>query len=84
MSNDILYHIALTLIPNIGAVQSKLLIDYFGNAENIFKAKLKELSAVEGIGEIRANQIKKFNQFALAEETKKLAAKQQIQTPIPQ
>jgi len=78
MNNEILYHIALTLIPNIGAVQSKQLIDYFGNAENIFKAKLKDLSAVDGIGEIRANQIKKFNQFALAEAEIKFAEKQQI------
>ncbi|MBX2931900.1 MAG: DNA-processing protein DprA [Chitinophagaceae bacterium] len=79
MNNDLLYQIALTLIPNIGAVQSKILVDYFGNAENIFKAKIKELSAVEGIGEIRARYIKTFNQFQLAEEEIKFAEEQQIQ-----
>lgn len=79
MNNDLLYQIALTLIPNIGAVQSKLLIDYFGNAENIFKAKNRELSLVEGIGDFRAKHIKAFNQFNLAEEEIKFIEKHQIQ-----
>jgi DNA processing protein len=49
MNNEMLYQIALTLIPNIGPVQAKQLIEHFGNAENIFKAKKKDLSAVDGI-----------------------------------
>jgi len=68
MNNDLLYQIALTLVPNIGAVQAKLLIENFDSAEAIFKAKIKDLSRVEGIGEIRAKAIKNFTEFKLAEE----------------
>ncbi len=68
MNNDLLYQISLTLIPNIGDVHAKALINYFGNAEAIFKAKKKELEEIEGIGSIRARSIKGFNDFTKAEE----------------
>src|SRR5437868_4974529 len=39
-TGDLLYQIALTLVPNIGAVQAKILVDHFGDAESIFKASI--------------------------------------------
>ena len=42
MNNDLLYQIALTLINGVGAVQAKQLIEQFGTAESIFKAKKKD------------------------------------------
>jgi len=68
LSNDLLYQIALTLIPNIGTIQAKVLIDHFGDAESIFKAKIKTLGSIENIGGIRAAGIKEFENFAQAEE----------------
>lgn len=68
MSKDLLYQIALTLVPHIGDVQTKLLIQHFGDAPSIFKASKKELNHVEGIGEIRAASIKNFTDFELAEK----------------
>ncbi len=68
MKDDVLYQIALTLIPNIGAVQARLLIDELGDAKAIFNASIKRLSTIENIGEIRAKQIKTFGGFAQAEE----------------
>ena len=67
MSSDVLFQVALTLVPNVGAVQAKILVEHFGTAENIFKARKKELDLLEGIGEVRANAIKYFNDFATAE-----------------
>jgi len=67
MSNDLLYQIALTDIPNIGAVQAKILVEHFGDAASIFKASKKELGKIEGIGEIRANSIKLYEDFSVAE-----------------
>ena len=64
----LLYNIALTMVPNIGSVQAKILIDHFGSAANIFKAKKSTLSAVENIGEVRAKSIKDFDAFSLAEK----------------
>lgn len=67
MKDELLYQIALTLIPNIGAVQAKALLDEFGNAKSIFNSSVKQLSAVENVGEIRARSIKQFSEFANAE-----------------
>ena len=68
MHNDLLYQIALTLIPNIGDVHAKALANQFGDAESIFKSKKKELEEIEGIGSIRAASIKAFHNFTVAEE----------------
>jgi len=68
MSDQLLYNIALTQITNIGPVQAKLLLDHFGDAAAIFKARLKELEKIEGIGTIRASLIKKFDDFQRAEK----------------
>ena len=63
LNNQLLYQIALTLIDGIGAVQAKLLIEHFETPEAVFKAKKKDLSLIEGIGEIRASKIKSFTDF---------------------
>lgn len=79
MTNELLYQIALTLVPNIGCVHAKVLIENFGNAENIFKAKKKDLSAVENIGLIKASSIKSFDDFNTAEAEIKFIEKYKIQ-----
>ena len=79
MPNDLLYQIALTLIPNIGSVHSKILLEHFGDAETIFKASLKKLSTVENIGEVKAHYIKSFKDFSVAEEEIEFIEKYKIQ-----
>ena len=68
MQNQLLYQVALTLIPHIGDVKAKALVNHYGNAEAIFKASKKELERIDGIGTIRAESIKRFNNFKKAEE----------------
>jgi len=79
MNNDLLYQIALTLVPGIGPIQAKVLIEHFGNAESIFKASVKQLSAVENIGEIKARSIKTFTDFDAAEKEIQFIEKYNIQ-----
>ena len=67
-STNLLYQIALTLIPNIGDVRAKALLEHFGEAEKIFKATKSNLENIEGIGTIAANSIKYFNDFKICEE----------------
>ncbi len=81
MTNDLLYQIALTLVPNIGCVQAKILIEKYGSAESIFKARKKELSAIENIGVVRASAIKNFTDFSQAEDEIKFIEKYKI-TPL--
>ena len=79
MPDSLLFQVALTMVPNIGAVQAKILIDHFQTVENIFSAKKKDLECIEGIGEIKANSIKKFDHFSAAEEEIKFIDKYKIQ-----
>jgi len=68
MPDELLHQVALTLIPNIGPVQAKILIDHFENASAIFKARLSTLEEIAGIGMAGARSIKAFRDFSRAEE----------------
>lgn len=76
---ELKYQISLTLANGIGAVQARLLLEHFKTAEAIFKAKKKDLSLIEGIGEIRASQIKAFDNFTEAEDEITFIEKHHIQ-----
>lgn len=78
MTDDLLYQIALTMIPNIGAVQAKTLVEFSGDAKSVFNTSLKQLGALENIGEVRARSIKTFTDFTKAEEEIKLIDKNGI------
>ncbi len=80
MQQELLYKIALTVVPNIGAVQAKILVNHFGNAEDIFKAKKNLLENIEGIGTARAKNIKSFEDFAAVEDEIEFIEKYKIQT----
>jgi DNA processing protein len=80
MNSELLNQLALTLVPNIGDVQAKILINHFGDATSIFKAKKTLLEKIEGIGEVRARSIKEFDDFHLAEHEIKFIEKYNIKT----
>ncbi|MBG9374823.1 DNA-protecting protein DprA [Panacibacter sp. DH6] len=80
MCHDTLYQVALTMVPNIGAVQAKALIEHFGSAEAVFKASASKLGKVDLIGEVRAAAVKNFTQFNLAEDELLFIEKYKIQT----
>ncbi len=79
MTDDLLYQIALTLIPSIGPVHTKALVEHFGEAKNVFTAKKKEFISIEGITELKVKAIKDFEDFALAEQEIKFIEKYRIQ-----
>ncbi len=81
MNNDLIYQIALTLVPNIGDVRAKALLEVFGNAASVFKAPKKQLENIEGIGTIAANAVKAFNDFKSCEEEIEFIEKNKI-TPL--
>ena len=43
MPHDLLYQIALTLVPNIGDVHARALVNIYGDAQSVFKAKKRTL-----------------------------------------
>ncbi len=80
MHSELLYQLALALVPNIGDVQAKILINHFGDAQAIFNAKRSDLEKIDGIGAIRAKSIKDFNDFTTAEKEIIFIEKFKIQT----
>jgi DNA processing protein len=78
LSNDLLYQIALTLTPNIGDVRAKALIEYFGNAEAIFKAAKAKLEKIDGIGVVAANSIKNFADYKICESEIEFITKNKV------
>ncbi|OGP60784.1 MAG: DNA protecting protein DprA [Deltaproteobacteria bacterium RBG_13_52_11b] len=51
MAEEIFYWLALSLVPGIGSIFFKRLLERFKTPEAVFRATAKELSAVEGLGE---------------------------------
>ena len=80
MTNDLLYQIALTMVPNIGPVQAKILLEHYDCAGSIFKASKKDLENLEGVGSIKANSIKAFEDFSWAEDEIEFIEKYKIET----
>lgn len=76
---ELLYQVALTMVPNIGAIQAKILVEHFGNATAVFKASFQQLSAVENIGTVRAGSITGFTNFSAAQEELLFIEKYKIQ-----
>ena len=57
MADDLIYKIALSLIPGMGSVTAKSLMAYTGSAEQVFREKEKALRQIPGIGSILAKNI---------------------------
>ena len=65
---DIIYKIALSLIPNIGAIRARNLISYLGGIDKVFKAKKSHILKVPGIGEKLYQSICNQNALLLAQK----------------
>jgi DNA processing protein len=68
LNAELLYQVALTLVPQVGPVQSRILVDHIGSAKAIFKTPVAKLELIEGIGSIRAKNIHRFKNFNAAEK----------------
>lgn len=79
MKDELFYQLSLTLVPNIGPVQAKILLQHY-DVQDIFKAKKNQLEKLEGIGSVRAESIKSFADFSKAEEEIAFIEKYKIKT----
>ncbi len=59
MGNSLLYQIALTLLPQVGAVTARTLVGYCGGAEEVFRAPRRELLRIPGIGPVIVENIRR-------------------------
>lgn len=79
MPSELVYRIALTQVPQIGTVQARILVEKFGSASAIFEARRSSLEQTEGIGSVRAAQIRGFRDFSVAETEAAFLEKYRIQ-----
>lgn len=70
--------IALAMVPNIGDVHMKTLLQHFAGASGVFRAKRRELERLPGIGTVRASAIRNFRDFSRAEKEVRFLEKYRI------
>lgn len=75
----LLYELALNFAPEVGDKSARVLLEHFGTAEDILKAPLKALVAVDGIGLVRARGIKDESLLKRAEDEMTFAEKHGVQ-----
>lgn len=78
--NDLLYQIAVALIPGIGGVVGKKLISYCGGVEAVFKEAPRALLKIPGVGQVTVNSIISQNVMAKAEREIEFVQKNNIKT----
>jgi DNA processing protein len=75
---DLIYKLALTLIPGVGSVNGKSLVAYCGGVKAVFMEKKRALLKIPGIGEQTINAIANHNVFGRAEEELSFIEKNKI------
>jgi len=78
---ELIYKLALTLIPGVGSVNGKSLVAYCGGVKAVFAEKKRALLKIPGIGEQTVNAIANHNVFGRAEEELAFIEKNKI-TPL--
>jgi DNA processing protein len=82
MNEELLYHLALTQVPNIGDIHIAVLLNHFGDPSAVFKANRKSLESIVGIGAVRADAIKKFNGYKRVEQELSFVFKNKIEVLV--
>ncbi|MGZ3495640.1 MAG: DNA-processing protein DprA [Thermodesulfobacteriota bacterium] len=67
MAEDVSYWLALSLTPGLGSVLIKRLLDRFRTPEAVFRASVRELSGIEGLGEKVVGEIRNGPQEKIVE-----------------
>lgn len=77
--DDLLYQIALTQAPLVGAVTARNLVSYCGSAQGVFEATKKELLKIPGIGERTVEALLQKDYFEAAEAEIRFIERHEIQ-----
>jgi len=77
-SEEIMYYIAIELIPGIGSTLAKRLIAYCGSAQAVFTAKHNSLQKIPGIGVLLSKEITSQQVLKLAEKEVEFIRKHRI------
>jgi DNA processing protein len=79
MVNEAFYYLALSMIPGLGAIQSKKLVAYCGGVEAVFSQNKPALLKIPGIGKHLAEQLIHHQVFGEAEREIRYCEERSIQ-----
>ncbi|MFM1793698.1 MAG: DNA-protecting protein DprA [Bacteroidota bacterium] len=82
MDNEVFYHLALKHVPHIGDIQIGVLLQYLGDPSLVFKSGISTLEKIPGIGKVRAEAIKKFNNHKRIEQELTFVSKNKIEVLV--
>ncbi len=69
MTDQDLFHLlALQQVEGVGDIMAKKLINHCGSADEVFKAKTKQLQSIDGVGSILLQNLKNNSVFEKAEK----------------
>lgn len=75
---DLIYKIAVSLLPKIGPVKARKLISYVGSVEGVFMEKQETLEKIPGIGSVLASNVKLDKVLDLAKKEAEFIEKYKI------
>ena len=76
---DLFYLLALLRVEGVGDIMAKKLLSNFGNAEEIFKTKINQISAIDGVGSVLLKNLKDKTVFEKANQELEFINKNNIQ-----
>jgi DNA processing protein len=79
MEQEMLYTIALSMVPMVGPVTAKELIKTIGSAEEVLKSSERKLLRVAGVGPAISQQLRSANFIERAEQEMRFLQKHQLQ-----
>jgi DNA processing protein len=79
MNDDsLIYKIGISLIPGVGSITAKKLIESIGSIEGVFREKEKNLQKIDGIGSLLAKNIANQNVLKRAENEIRFLKKNRV------
>lgn len=67
MNHDLLYQVALPLIPGVGGGIARSLVSYCGSAKEVFSISSERLSKIPGVGKVLIDRLQQHRTGALRE-----------------
>lgn len=55
---DLFYLLALLKVEGVGDIMAKKMLTHCGNAENVFKTKINQIAAIDGVGSVLLKNLK--------------------------
>ena len=63
---DLFYLLALLKVDGVGDIMAKKMLTHCGNAENVFKTKINQIAAIDGVGSVLLKNLKDNSIFEKA------------------